>query len=124
MSAILTIASLTIREAVRRRLVAAFAAITVALVSLSAWGFYRLSHNAKMTSGEIQLAHGPGGGREVPGPLQLLQAAEIFGMRRAHIQHGLEHVGHLRAPSHTSVDQACLGSVTGGEEAVLGKYLR
>jgi ABC-type transport system involved in multi-copper enzyme maturation permease subunit len=56
MSAILTIASLTIAEAIRRRLVAAFAAITVALVSLSAWGFYRLSHNAKMTSGEIQLA--------------------------------------------------------------------
>jgi ABC-type transport system involved in multi-copper enzyme maturation permease subunit len=55
-SAILTIASLTVREAVRRRLVAAFAVITVALVSLSAWGFYRLSHNAKMTSGEIQLA--------------------------------------------------------------------
>jgi ABC-type transport system involved in multi-copper enzyme maturation permease subunit len=55
-SATLTIASLTIREAVRRRLVAAFAAITVALVSLSSWGFYRLSHNAKMTSGEIKLA--------------------------------------------------------------------
>ena len=56
MSAILTIASLTIREAIRRRLVAAFAAITAALVSLSSWGFYRLSHNAKMTSGEIQVA--------------------------------------------------------------------
>jgi ABC-type transport system involved in multi-copper enzyme maturation permease subunit len=55
-SAALTIASLTMREAVRRRLVAAFAAITVALVSLSAWGFYRLSHNPKMTSGEIQVA--------------------------------------------------------------------
>jgi ABC-type transport system involved in multi-copper enzyme maturation permease subunit len=54
-SAILTIASLTVREAVRRRLVAAFAVITVALVSLSAWGFYRLSHNPRMTSGEIQL---------------------------------------------------------------------
>jgi ABC-type transport system involved in multi-copper enzyme maturation permease subunit len=55
-SAIWIIASLTVREAVRRRLVAAFAVITVALVSLSAWGFYRLSHNTKMTSGEIQLA--------------------------------------------------------------------
>jgi ABC-type transport system involved in multi-copper enzyme maturation permease subunit len=55
-SAIWTIAALTVREAVRRRLVAAFAVITVALVSLSAWGFYRLSHNSKMTSGEIQLA--------------------------------------------------------------------
>jgi ABC-type transport system involved in multi-copper enzyme maturation permease subunit len=54
-SAILTIASLTVREAVRRRLVAAFAVITVALVSLSAWGFYRLSHNSQMTSGEVQL---------------------------------------------------------------------
>ncbi|HEY5361469.1 MAG TPA: ABC transporter permease [Streptosporangiaceae bacterium] len=56
MSATLTIASLTVREAVRRKLVTAFTVITVALVSLSAWGFYRLSHNPRMTSGEIQLA--------------------------------------------------------------------
>lgn len=56
MSATLTIAALTVREAVRRKLVAAFTAITIALVSLSAWGFYRLSHNPRMTSGEIQLA--------------------------------------------------------------------
>jgi ABC-type transport system involved in multi-copper enzyme maturation permease subunit len=55
-SAILTITLLTIREAVRRRLVAAFAAITVALVGLSAWGFDRLGHNARMTSGEVGLA--------------------------------------------------------------------
>jgi ABC-type transport system involved in multi-copper enzyme maturation permease subunit len=55
-SATLTIAALTVREAVRRKLVAAFTAITIALVSLSAWGFYRLSHNPRMTSGEIQLA--------------------------------------------------------------------
>jgi ABC-type transport system involved in multi-copper enzyme maturation permease subunit len=56
MRAALIIASLTIREAARRRLVAAFAAISVAIVGLSAWGFYRLSHNAKMTSGEINAA--------------------------------------------------------------------
>jgi ABC-type transport system involved in multi-copper enzyme maturation permease subunit len=54
-SAIWTIASLTVREAARRRLMAAFAVITLALVSLSAWGFYRLSHNDQMTSGEVQL---------------------------------------------------------------------
>jgi ABC-type transport system involved in multi-copper enzyme maturation permease subunit len=55
-TATLTIASLTVREAVRRRLVLALAAITVALVSLSAWGFYRLSHGTAMTSGEIRVA--------------------------------------------------------------------
>lgn len=56
MNAIWTIASLTVREAVRRRLVAAFAVITVLLVSLSGWGFYKLSHDAGFTSGENQVA--------------------------------------------------------------------
>ncbi len=56
MSAVLTIASLTMREAVRRRLVAAFALISVVLVSLSGWGFNRLSHGAGFTSGETNLA--------------------------------------------------------------------
>jgi ABC-type transport system involved in multi-copper enzyme maturation permease subunit len=53
MSAIVTIAALTMREALRRRLIAALAVICLALVALSAWGFDRLSHNAKMTSGEV-----------------------------------------------------------------------
>jgi ABC-type transport system involved in multi-copper enzyme maturation permease subunit len=56
MNAIITIASLTMREAVRRRLVAAFAVISVLLVSLSGWGFYRLSHGTGLTSGESGLA--------------------------------------------------------------------
>jgi ABC-type transport system involved in multi-copper enzyme maturation permease subunit len=53
---VLTIAGLTVREAVRRKLVAAFAAITVLLVALSAWGFDRLDNSANITSGEIQVA--------------------------------------------------------------------
>ncbi|HEX6518515.1 MAG TPA: ABC transporter permease subunit [Streptosporangiaceae bacterium] len=56
MNAALVIASLTIREAVRRRLVFALGAITVSLVGLSSWGFGRLSHNDRMTSGENQIA--------------------------------------------------------------------
>jgi ABC-2 type transport system permease protein len=56
MSPVVTIALLTLREAVRRRLVAACAAITVGLVALSAWGFDRLSHNASITSGEVNTA--------------------------------------------------------------------
>src|SRR2546430_9821041 len=57
MNPVLTIAALTIKEAIRRKLVLALAAITVALVSLSAWGFYRLSHNSTaITSGEVQVA--------------------------------------------------------------------
>ena len=55
MSPILTIASLTIREAVRRRLVAAFVVISVVLVGLSSWGFYKLSHGG-FTSGETHAA--------------------------------------------------------------------
>jgi ABC-type transport system involved in multi-copper enzyme maturation permease subunit len=52
----LTIAALTIKEALRRRLVLAFLAISVAVVGLSGWGFYHLSHRAGITSGEVQLA--------------------------------------------------------------------
>lgn len=56
MNPIVTIALLTLREAVRRRLVAACAAITIGLVALSAWGFDRLSHNPGITSGEVNTA--------------------------------------------------------------------
>jgi ABC-type transport system involved in multi-copper enzyme maturation permease subunit len=56
MSAVMTIASLTVLEAARRRLVAAFALISVVMVGLSGWGFYRLSHSTSITSGETGLA--------------------------------------------------------------------
>ena len=56
MNATLTIAALTIKEAVRRRLLLAFVAITVVIVGLSAWGFDRLSHTNTLTSGESNLA--------------------------------------------------------------------
>jgi ABC-type transport system involved in multi-copper enzyme maturation permease subunit len=56
MTPTLVIARLTVREAMRRKLVAVFVAITVALVSLSAWGFYRLSHTRTITSGEVNVA--------------------------------------------------------------------
>lgn len=56
MSATLTIAGLTVREAVRRRLLAAFLAITVTVVGVSAWGFERLSHAHSITSGEGRFA--------------------------------------------------------------------
>jgi len=54
--AIWTIATLTMREALRRRLVAALAAISIALAGISAWGFYRLSHSSQVTSGESNAA--------------------------------------------------------------------
>jgi ABC-type transport system involved in multi-copper enzyme maturation permease subunit len=56
MNPTLTIAALTIKEAVRRRLLLAFVAITVVIVGLSAWGFDRLSHTQRITSGESHLA--------------------------------------------------------------------
>ena len=56
MSAIWVLAQLTLREALRRKLVAAGAAVSVALIGLSAWGFWKLSHNHTMTSGEVQIA--------------------------------------------------------------------
>lgn len=56
MNPTLTVAGLTIREAVRRRLLLAFVAITVVIVGLSAWGFDRLSHTRSLTSGETNLA--------------------------------------------------------------------
>ena len=56
MSALLVIAGLTVREAVRRRLLSTFVAITVTVVGLSAWGFERLSHTQSITSGEQHVA--------------------------------------------------------------------
>jgi ABC-type transport system involved in multi-copper enzyme maturation permease subunit len=56
MNATWTIAALTIKEAVRRRLLLAFATITVIIVGLSAWGFNRLTHANSITSGESNLA--------------------------------------------------------------------
>jgi ABC-type transport system involved in multi-copper enzyme maturation permease subunit len=56
MNATFAIAGLTIREAVRRRLLLAFVAITVVIVALSAWGFDRLSHATGLTSGETNFA--------------------------------------------------------------------
>jgi ABC-type transport system involved in multi-copper enzyme maturation permease subunit len=56
MNAVWTIAALTVREAVRRKLVAAFALISVVLVAMSGWGFYRLSHHTVLTSGETRVA--------------------------------------------------------------------
>jgi ABC-type transport system involved in multi-copper enzyme maturation permease subunit len=56
MNTVLIIASLTIREGIRRKLVAALALISVLIVLLSAWGFYRLSHSRSLTSGEHVLA--------------------------------------------------------------------
>lgn len=56
MNPVFVIAGLTIREAVRRRLLAAFLAISAAVVGLSAWGFNRLAHTHAITSGEKNLA--------------------------------------------------------------------
>jgi len=53
MTAIAAIATLTMREALRRRLVAALAVICLALAALGAWAFYRISHNGVTTSGEL-----------------------------------------------------------------------
>ncbi len=56
MNPTLTIAALTIKEAVRRRLLLAFVAVSVIIVGVSAWGFDRLSHSRTLTSGETNLA--------------------------------------------------------------------
>ena len=56
MNPTLTIAALTMKEAVRRRLLLAFIAITTVIVGLSAWGFDRLSHTHSLTSGETNIA--------------------------------------------------------------------
>ncbi|GGC07061.1 ABC transporter permease [Cellulomonas carbonis] len=53
-----TIAALTLREASRRRVLLALAALTVVLLALSAWGFSRLAAEAgpdTLTSGEARL---------------------------------------------------------------------
>ena len=56
---ILTIAALTLREAARRRVLWALAGMTVVLLALSAWGFYKLAgvetDSGSLTSGETRL---------------------------------------------------------------------
>ena len=56
MNAALIIAALTIKEAVRRRLLLAFVTISVVIVGVSAWGFDRLDHTGRLTSGENHIA--------------------------------------------------------------------
>ena len=80
MSAVLTIASLTVREAVRRRLVAAFAVISVVLVGASGWGFYKLSHGASVHLGRDKPG-APPGGRAVHVHVQLRGRAQRIGHR-------------------------------------------
>jgi ABC-type transport system involved in multi-copper enzyme maturation permease subunit len=54
---VLTVAALTVREAARRRVVWALAALTVVLLGLSGWGFTLLgSEFGSLTSGEARMA--------------------------------------------------------------------
>ncbi|RBY93561.1 ABC transporter permease [Blastococcus sp. TF02-8] len=57
MSAVLTIAGLTLREAGRRRVLLALGALTLLLLGLSGWGFSRFAAEAggTLTSGEARL---------------------------------------------------------------------
>jgi ABC-type transport system involved in multi-copper enzyme maturation permease subunit len=53
---VLTVAALTLREAARRRVLLALAALTVVLLALSAWGFSRIDAEfGGLTSGEARL---------------------------------------------------------------------
>jgi len=53
---ILTVAGLTLREAARRRVLRALAALTMALLALSAWGFSRIGAElGGLTTGEARL---------------------------------------------------------------------
>ncbi|MGO8874967.1 MAG: ABC transporter permease [Acidimicrobiales bacterium] len=56
MTPTLIIARLTVREAVRRKLVAVLLVLSLATVGLSAWGFDRLAHTHSVTSGEVEIA--------------------------------------------------------------------
>ncbi|MBL7497124.1 ABC transporter permease [Frankia sp. CNm7] len=52
----LTLAALTLKEAARRRVLRALAALTVVLLALSAWGFSRIAAETdSLTSGEAKL---------------------------------------------------------------------
>ncbi|MDG4825702.1 ABC transporter permease [Asanoa sp. WMMD1127] len=54
---VLTVAALTLREAARRKVLRALAVMTVLLLGLSAWGFYRLDAEfGGLTSGEARIA--------------------------------------------------------------------
>jgi len=52
---VLTIAALTLREAVRRRVVLALAGLTLVMLVFSGWGFSRLADESGLTSGQTRL---------------------------------------------------------------------
>src|SRR5918998_3489379 len=53
---VLTVAALTLQEAARRRVLLALAALTIGLLGLSAWGFFRIDAEfGGLTSGEARL---------------------------------------------------------------------
>src|SRR5919112_4425728 len=54
---VLTVAALTLQESARRRVLRSVVVMTVVLLALSAWGFYRLDAEfGTLTSGEARLA--------------------------------------------------------------------
>src|ERR687893_1306383 len=61
---VLTVAGLTLREAARRRVLRALGALTLALLTLSAWGFSKLGgievEGSALTSGEERLVAAQG----------------------------------------------------------------
>lgn len=112
MNPTVTIAALTIREAIRRRLLLAFVAITVVIVGLSAWGFDRLSHGNSLTSGESNLA--------VPGALILFMFMFSFILALS--------ASAIAAPSiSTEVESGVLMTIVTRPirrtEVILGKWL-
>ena len=73
--AILIFASLSVRELVRRRVIAAVAALTAGCVTLTGWAFHRLhlyalAHSATITRGDEAMANA----------LQVILLAHMFGM--------------------------------------------
>ena len=53
MTTVLTVAALTVREAVRRRVLLAVAVLTALLLGLSGWGFQRLAAESRADVGHL-----------------------------------------------------------------------
>lgn len=114
---ILTIASLTIREAARRRLVLALVILTLVVIGLTGWGFQHLTHltgpgTQPLPAGELRL-----------GTAQVLILVEFMFSAILALSAVVAAAPSISGEVESGISLAMLGRPLGRHQVVLGKWL-
>ena len=114
---ILTIASLTIREAARRRLVLALVILTLVVIGLTGWGFQHLTHltgpgTQPLPAGELRL-----------GTAQVLILVEFMFSAILALSAVVAASPSISGEVESGISLAMLGRPLGRHQVVLGKWL-